>query len=214
MKRVTKSCWGVLLLLLMAASLLPGLAGAVEVLYIVPDHFGANNYLFLDDLDHFGWHVTKAGVTEVVDNCSWAGQFHVHPMEMDLLISEVSDVTQYDAVIIGTVSRYDGNPGGELIADSDTIWLLISAHNAGIPVAAYCSGVRVLAAAGIIDGVMVSGASQYAGEYEEAGAIYVGDGLPPLLDQNIITGTRNMFNHLNNMEIIGDAIEQAEGGAR
>ncbi len=193
----------------MLTLLLAATASAQHVLVIFPHYFGANTYLYLDDYENFGWDVTTAGLTATVANCPWTGQFHASPMTVDLLLSDISDITEYDAVIITTASSYYGDPMTDLMGDQHTLDLLADAHDVNIPIAAYCSGVRVLAAAGVINGVTVSGNDDYLNEYINAGAYFAGEGVPPVLDHFIITGTRSMYYHLQNAEKIADAIELA-----
>jgi putative intracellular protease/amidase len=181
---------------------------AQQVLYILPHYFGANNYLYFDDLANMGMDITLVGLTETVDVCPWAGQRLASDLDVDMLISEITDVTAYDVVFIGTASTYYGPPFSALRNDETTLQLLQTAHANGIPIAAWCTGVRLLAAADVLDGCEVSGSDNYQDEYEAAGATFVGEGCPPVVSNNIITATRNMYQHLQNAEIIADVIER------
>ena len=56
-----------------------------------------------------------------------------------------------------------------------------------------CGGTRVLAAAGILDGVTVTGHLLYKQEVIDAGAIWAGDVVPPVVDGNILTTRRGQY---------------------
>jgi putative intracellular protease/amidase len=77
----------------------------------------------------------------------------------------------------------------------------------GLLVAAFCGGTRVLAAAGVINGVRVVGHPLYEQEYVDAGGIYVPDAVPPLVDGNIMTSRRGQYYAYEIYETMDAAID-------
>lgn len=192
----------ILVFLLCAVSLVT----ATEVLVILPSSYGANYFLTRDILDQFGWNVTLTGTTEVVAACPWARGVALTSIHTDTLLCDIDDITNYDIVLISTGSNYASNPFGNLIESEDCLQLLQDAREAGIVIGAWCGAVRVLAAADIIDGVQVTGHANYEDEYVNAGAIYLGSQIPPVIDQNIVTATRGMYFNQQNCEALDDAL--------
>ena len=86
-----------------------------------------------------------------------------------------------------TVFPEYGNPGGDLINCQDALNLISSANNLGITLAAWCAGVRVLAAADVISGRNITGSAEYIDEYTNAGGFYNNENSYPVVDGNIIT---------------------------
>jgi DJ-1/PfpI family protein len=185
------------------------LSDNVDVLVILPNFFGANYYLAQDDFEQFGWTITFAGVTPIVNPCtSYAEPLGCLPITVDVLISEIEDITVYDSVVVMSGSHYVGNPCGDLIADQGTLDLLAEAAESDVIMLAYCTGVRVFAAAGIINGKNVTGNDNYKDEYEAAGATYLGANLPPVVDGNIITCTRGLYYHVTDSEALSTVLER------
>ena len=52
------------------------------------------------------------------------------------------------------------------------------------------------------------GHADYADEYAAAGATYLGNDHPPVLDGNILTSVRSRFYRTQTCEAIGKAVEQ------
>jgi hypothetical protein len=152
----------------------------IKTLYILPDNFGANNFLMLEKFEEFGWDVTVTGV-----------------------------YNYYDCVVIGT-SRWWANPPnayGDLLNSLETMAILSVANDTGIVIYASCAGVRVLAAADIINGVNVTGTPYYLLEYLNAGANHMGANIPPVIDENIVTAMRSQYYFNQNVEAIKTAFE-------
>ncbi len=82
-----------------------------------------------------------------------------------------------------------------------------------MPLVAFCGGVRVLAAADVIAGRLVTGHDLYVDEYEAAGATWVGDDVPPVVDGTIITTVRGQYHSVQICEVIAEVIEsRMQGG--
>ena len=191
-------------------------AGEVEVLAIYAEKWGANSFFNQDDYDRMGWHVTTAGLTSTVQPCNWFNSTTgIGPITVDVLISEITDVTAYDVVVIMPGrSQKIADPFADLINSPETLTLLQNAVNNGIYVWATCAGVRVFAAADIINGRQVVGNDRFQAEYEAAGAVYLGDDHPPVIDGPVITTMRGMYYHHHNNEAIARAIEQNTAARR
>lgn len=165
----------------------------INVLLLVPNYFGALCHRVIDTFNDYGWNITLVGVTETISACNGSVRYwNIPPLKMDYLVSEISDVSNYDALCIMHPSKWEnypeyGDPAGDLIRSPEALNLVSSAAENGITIAAWCAGVRVLAAADVISGKRVTGPSEYIDEYTAAGAIYVSQNSYPVVDGNIIT---------------------------
>ena len=181
----------------------------IKILVIIPDRFGANTFFNLDNMEHYGWNVTLAGLTETVEPCPWAhSSLGIPELTVDILIQDISDITEFNVLAIMPATWRSGEAYGDLLDSVDTLNLISSAKTNGLVIWATCAGVRVLAAADIINGVEVTGRIQYKSEYEAAGAIYLGENIPPVIDQNIITSMRGQYWNKENIEAMSTALEQ------
>ena len=187
----------------------------VEALLLLGHNYGANYNLVRDKLDEFGWHSTVAGLTAVVQPCpSYGGPLGCPSITVDVLFTDITDFSPYNCLIIMSSSHFAGNPWTDILGNQEALDLVAQAWNDGLVVAAWCTGVRVLAAADIIDGVQVTGHPSYQAEYEAAGAIYLGPQIPPVADSNIVTCTRGQYYNIQNCEAVAAAVENAERRAR
>jgi hypothetical protein len=206
----------ILLILLIAASL-PAYAqyeqpvqhsGNIRMLVIVAENYGLNTFLNKTNFEQFGWDITYAGVTNPVAPCPWAAtSFGIHDMDVDSLISDIDDIAYYDIVAIMPATKHVDNPFGDLLGSTETINLLQEADSLDKIIWATCSGVRVLAAANIIQGCDVTGAEEFQSEYTGAGANYVGKDSPPVICGNIITTVKGRYYEKQNCEIISTLLE-------
>lgn len=182
----------------------------IKVLVILPEYYGANYYLNMDNFERFGWNITTAGLTKNVRPCtSYAGPLGCPIVTVDLLISEITDVTSYDCITIMSATAWSATPPcNGLINDQSTLNLIKTATDSGLVVAATCSGVRVLAAAGVIEGKEVTGSPKYNYEYIAANATFVGRNHYPVIDGNIVTTAAGDFFNLQNCDAIARAIDR------
>ncbi|MFW9976150.1 MAG: DJ-1/PfpI family protein, partial [Candidatus Thorarchaeota archaeon] len=178
----------------------------VNILFIMDNDFGANYYFIRPILEGWGWNVTLAGTAMTIEPCDY--QSGSSTLDMDLLISEVSNILDYDAISI-----MPGDSHAGLLSSQDALNLIKSAAEIGIVVSAWCRAVRVLAAADVINGKNVSGHADYASEYIEAGANYIPGDVPPIIDGNIVTTIRSRFYRLEVCEAIAKAIGVFEENA-
>jgi putative intracellular protease/amidase len=197
---------------------------ARRVLLLADDSCGAN-WNIEDDKSSlseaflsFGWKLDLASVRGEVASCEFARQATgVKNLKMDLLVSDVGSVEDYDAVIV-----LPGQSHESLVADPNTLDLVREADRKGVVIAGFCRGVRLLAAAGVVRGRRVTGHPDYAAEYEAAGAHYLGfkdlekksDAPPPVVDGNLVTVVRSKFYREEACEAIRGAVERAAGARR
>jgi putative intracellular protease/amidase len=179
-------------------------SGEVDILLVVADAYGANYNLIRDAMELYGWNLTLTGVTPTVNKC-----FYGSPLTVDVLIADITDVTEYDVLAIMPGRGRTGNSHAQLLESPEAIDLVAQAANEGLLVVSFCGGTRVLAAADVINGVHVTGYDHptYIQEYEDAGAIYVGNPVPPVLDGNILTSVRNQFHSGRICEMIATAVD-------
>lgn len=189
----------------------------VNMLVIVPEYYGANTNFYLDDFERFGWTVTLAGTAESMRPCPvYGGPHGCLPITVDVLITDVDDLTSYDCLAIMPGSLNVSSPYRDLVISDEALGFVHRAVDEGLVVFASCGGVRVLAAADVLEGVEVTGHSRYQGSYALAGAIYLGSGIPAVIDGNIVTATRGMYFHEANSEAVAIALERRRqtGGGR
>ncbi len=193
--------------------IIPGelLAEEVNILYILAHRYGLNNFLYKDNFDKYGWNITYAGVTGTINRCALGPVMH-----MDVLIPDFTYLTEYDAVVIGpaTWQNNEPDPYGDLLSSQSALDLIAAAVDSGVVVYATCVGVRVLAAADVLDGVQVVARTGYNDEflpeYIAAGAIFLGDDHAPVIDGNIVTTVKGQCYHNQNCEAIATAIENMQ----
>lgn len=183
-----------------------------EILLVMSRGYGLNYLLLQDEIDQFGWHATRAALTDTIPVCTpFAAPRGAVPLPADRLIADISDVTAYDCVAILAATQYaDGNPFADLMGDRHTMNLVRAAAAEGIPIFATCAGVRLLAAADLIAGKPVMGSPHFEKEYTDAGATYKGKDCSPIIADGIITSARGQYNNVANAMAIATAIEQRE----
>jgi putative intracellular protease/amidase len=183
----------------------------VRALLIVEDGYGAN-WLIKDGrpsiqarLESFGWEVETASPSGLVRPCPWAASRGLGPVRTDHLTAALGDPAAWDAVLV-----LPGCSCAALAADEAALAFLRKADGAGLTVAAFCRGARVLAAAGILRGRRAAGHMDHAAEFRAAGAFHVGyrdlggksDAPLPVIDGNIVTGMRSNLNRLETCDAI------------
>lgn len=162
--------------------------GEIRILMLFGDHVGGYHYFTSDRWEQCGWRLTSAGLQPTLNPCPLGVPFHV-----DTLITEITDLSGYDCVAIMQSSAYNGTSHDDLLASPEALALVEQAVTDSLLLVATCGGVRVLAAADVIDGVTVTGYAAYSQEYIDAGAIWVGDGVPPILDGRILTSSAGRY---------------------
>jgi len=196
-----------------------GEEGSPRILLLADDLWGANwniedekpniKEFFLS----YGWELDLASVKAELAPCAFARKATgVESLKMDRLVSEVSSVKDYDAVVI-----LPGQSHRNLINDPETLALLREAAREGIVLAGFCRGVRLLSQAGVVRNRRITGHPDYAQEYINAGAEFIGfkdieeksDAPPPVVDGNLITTVRSKYYREQVCEAIRTAVENA-----
>ena len=131
-------------------------SGEVNVLLLLCNNLGSNTNLISDVMELYGWQLTTVGVTPSVTPCAYGGAVTV-----DLLVTEITDLTAYDCLAIMPATAWAGNSHSQLLASPEALALVADAVDEGLLVAAFCGGTRVLAAADVINGVQVVGHPLY-----------------------------------------------------
>jgi putative intracellular protease/amidase len=186
--------------------------GEIEILVLLCAPYGANYNLVRDVMELYGWNVTTTAVNPTVGTCYYGGAITV-----DTLVSEITDVSHYDClVIMPSRNAVSGGSHSQLLGSPEALDLVSQATQEGLLVASFCGGTRVLAAADVIDGVMVTGTPDYLSEYTAAGGIWAGAEVPPVLDGNILTTRRGQYYSHRVCEIMRTAVDsiRAAGPSR
>ena len=192
-----------------------GIETGNRILLLYAQLYGPSSFNVTDYLELNGWQVTTAGVEKTVRPCASFGRFvGMTAIEVDVLVSEITDVSSFHCVAVMPSSRifYGRRAFDDFLQSKDVLRLLKQAGELGIPIYASCSGVRVLAAADVIDGRKVCGELDYQFEYESAGARFLGNRIPPVVDGNIITATRGSYFKQHIFEAIAAAAEEYRKG--
>ncbi len=162
--------------------------GEIRILMLMGDEVGGYHYFTSDLWEQQGWNLTSTGLSPTLQPCNLGLPFHV-----DVLIRNIDDLTSYDCLAIMQSKAYTGHSHDDLLESPAALSLVQQAVAEGMLVLATCGGVRVLAAADVIEGRTVTGYADYAQEYIDAGAIYAGDGVPPIVDGNIMTSAHGRY---------------------
>lgn len=180
----------------------------VRILLLVGDLYGANctssekKLSILDKFRTYGWVATLAGVGRTVRPCAFAAERGAVPLDVDVTVDDIGDVTAYDAVSVLPGPAYSG-----LIGSPAALRLIRQANEAGLIVSGWCRGVRVLAAADVIAGRKIVGHLDDRAAIEKAGGLFVGQDHPPVIDGHLVTGARCYHYRAKNAEAIRAAIE-------
>jgi len=182
----------------------------VHVLAIIPDQYGANMFLYLNDFELLGWRVTTAGLTESIAPCAlYAKGLGCPNIIPDIVIDEAIDVSAYDALVLMPASGNTPRPYRDLLSSSFVLDAIAEAYNTGLTVTAQCSGPRVLGEAGILAGKSVVARDRFATYLENLGAHYLGAEYPPVVDGNVITAVRGLYYSREYTDAIASLVQAA-----
>lgn len=197
-------CTGIVLIIsvLIALGSTAHAEGEIEALLLMCHQYGANYNLIRDVMEEYGWNVTTVALSPTVVPCYWGGSLTV-----DLLLSDVEDITAYDCLAVMPARASTGSSHYQLMGNPDVQALIQGAVAHDLLVAAFCGGTRVLADANVLQGVHVTGHTLYIDEYEAAGAIFVGNPVPPVLDGNILTCVRGQYYARQVVDVMAGAID-------
>lgn len=197
--------------------------GKVRVLLMMDDNLGCTYEVTVgkiksiqSQLEAFGWELTETSVKNELIPCPWGVKnFNTKPFKVDTLIGDIKDMKMYHALII-----LPGRDYKNLLSSPKALALIREAVDLKMPVAAWCRGVRLLAAADVIRGKKVIGNINHLQEYKDAGANAVEysveeiDGKrifknisPPVIDGNIITTVRSLYYRNQMCQLIKKAVD-------
>lgn len=212
MKKITATLF---LIILMISTTIPLHAESIKVLIVLPNKYGLNTNLYREMFDKFGWEVSITGITPTVSPCPYSIYSGSVPFEVDFIVDSIQDITQYDCIVIASMAWRTGESTAysDLLNSTHFMDLLAQANSEHLVITTSCAGTRVLAAAGLITGKQVQGTpgtdSLYYHEYIAAGAIYLGEQLPPVTDGNIVTTMRGQYYMQQNCDAMMAAIENS-----
>lgn len=151
-----------------------------NVMILAANGVGETYFHAKDKFESWGWIVTTAGLTQSVISCP---NTNPRPVPVDILISEVNNntISQYECIFIPSGGHW--NP---LLNDMTTLDLISGAYNLSLVISSLCVGIRVLAAANIIDGVRIAYDINSGSYVILAGGILVYERV--VTDQRIVTG--------------------------
>ncbi len=183
----------------------------ITALLVMARYFGLNYFLNKDVFEQYGWNLIHTGALDSIPACpSVADQVGVRPIIPDVSASDISDIKDYDAVVImPSAGNYNPipDPFEDLLQNPNTMKIIASAAKEGVAVSAVCAGVRLLAAADLIRERTVVGSPRFQEEYEKAGAVFLGMDHPPAIAGNIITGARDLYYSFANCLAVATVIE-------
>ncbi|MGD8538482.1 MAG: DJ-1/PfpI family protein [Candidatus Aminicenantes bacterium] len=183
----------------------------ITALLFVARNYGLNYFLNKDIFEQYGWTLVITGALNSIPACPpVAGQVEIQPIIPDVLASDISDIRDFDAVVImpaaGSFNPVP-NPFGDILANPDAMKLIAAAADEGLALSAACAGVRVLAKADVVEKRKVVASPRFQDEYEAAGAVFLGRDHPPSIDGTIITGARGLYYSFANCQAIATVVE-------
>lgn len=189
------------------ADLYPPASGNIKILVLMSvKDYGPNIFLTMDDAEKYGFEITVTAVDTPLTGCSLFSPLPA--LRVDTLVSGITKVTDYDVILIGPASwRTDSDPYRDILADTHALKLIKNAADSGLVIWSICASVRVLAAADVIRGKKIVGVAEFRAEIEAAGAIFLGEDLPPYIDGNIVTCRRDQYYHEQNCRAMVIAVE-------
>ncbi len=189
----------------------------IRALFLVSKNYGLNYFLMRDVMDLYGWNVIHTGVSDKVEACPPVSQqLKIHPVIPDIPLSAIEDLDDFDCLVIPPgAGNFNPVPDSfeDLLRSPEALSLVKKAAEKGMPVFAICSGSRVLAAADVVRGKKMVGSPRFVEEYLAAGAVYVGNERndhAPVIDGNIVTGTRGQYYNVANCQAIASLIEDRQ----
>ncbi len=186
----------------------------VNILVLLDNKFGANNFLNRDGFEQYGWNVTISGLSDSISGCDFFSEpYQFQPIVPDIKFDQVVNIDYYDALMIMPASSYyQTDPFRELMDNKKAMDIIKEAVQKNVPVSTICSGTRVLAAADVIRSKNVVGQPSFKEEYEKAGAVFLGKDFPPRIEGCIMTGSRDQY--YNNHVVMALATMIEERGSR
>ncbi len=183
-----------------------------KMLSLIPKHVGLNTYLNSDDFELYGWDVIDAGLELDVPFCP--GAIYAYGandiLRIDTTLDKIPGVDFFDAIAIMPASwRVTKDPFRDFMESKTVEKILKDAEKNKTPIITICAGVRVLAHYDMIKGkkVIAKKNEKLKKEYKAAGAILIEDDHPAVVDGNIITGSRDLYYHYQNTDVLTEIVE-------
>ena len=176
----------------------------IKILLVMDDDYGVSYQYIRAVFERYGWNITTTALNETIIGCDYGNN---KPLDVDILLTEISDVTEYDILTI-----MPGDSHENLRTNETALDLIRDSVSEGLIVTAWCRAVRVLADADVIDGKNVTGNAEYQSEYEAAGATFF-ELVPPITDGNIITSVRSTFYREATCNAIAAAVDFYDSNA-
>jgi hypothetical protein len=176
----------------------------IEILLLMDHGYGGNVPHILNIFERYGWSYTTTGLNQTLTSCAY---LNYQQYTVDILLTDITDITEYYALSI-----LPGDGHDLLRTNQTSLDLINSAVDEDLIVSAWCRGVRVLAAADVIDGKNITGNADYESEYVAAGATF-NELVPPIIDGNIVTGVRSRYYREEMCEAIAEALGVYESDA-
>ena len=170
-----------------------------KILFVMDESWGGTIPSIIGRFEQYGWNITTTAVNKTVNGCS---EVDYAPFEVDIELSNLTDVFSYDCVSILPSKSHDN------LLDNEEVHEMIQQLVAkGIIVTAWCKAVRILARADVIRGKNITGYNYYKTEYENAGATFFNQ-VPPIADGNIITSVRSNFYQEETCDLIKKTVAE------
>lgn len=184
-RKISKSCL-YLFILFLTLSLVPinqvnGQTN-VNILCFIEDAFGDSYYITKGIMESYNWTVTTTSSKNFVAGCKSLGK-NVIDTYADILIDDISnkDLFDYNCIFVPSGGHCNNMMGVARVTE-----IIQTSHEEGILVAGICTGMIILAYAGILDGVDVAYDNQDTNWLRDSGANMTTESV--VSDQGIITG--------------------------
>jgi len=204
------SC-SLLCVLSFAASAAPDADDGVGLLYMLCEPFGAYGVNLWNNFERLGWDVIPAGTHTLIQRCN--------TMTTDVTAEVIVDgpvaLDGYDILAIAPTKgthRSVSNPAADLRESAAALGSIRQANEQGLTLYAGCSSFLALADAGVLEGMSVVRSSKYATECFQADANCSSGSKtqPPIVDENIVTGTNQRYFALEIPEFIQQSLDRLD----
>lgn len=180
----------------------------VRVLAVVGRNYGANTFLYLNNFELLGWDVTLAGLTASVAPCPfYAKGIGCPSLAPDILISDSTDISEYDVLAIMPASGKSPSPYSDLMASDNMLRILEQANERGMIITGQCYSARLFSAADILTGKTVLTTDRYQTLVETAGGEFAGSPHPPHASGNLVTAVNGLYYNTEYMDAVAAAIQ-------
>ncbi|MBU0755352.1 MAG: DJ-1/PfpI family protein [Planctomycetes bacterium] len=150
----------------------------VKVIALTADGIGDIHFTVKETLESMGCKVITVGLTKVCSSCP---NKEPRSVTADYLLSEITDLSEYDAVFIAS-----GKQHRILSVEKESLDFIRHARQEGLIIASICAGNLVIVNADIVRGVKIASHPYVNPSTEKAGGIVVEAEV--VTDQGIITG--------------------------